>query len=119
MTFGTGGFTICRSLKTQVVIDFDRDPSALHPDLSRILRYDTDDKYVKVLNDLTSKGHLDFSWAIVINQNVIPILDVGMPKSLSCLNRSLNQTDAYTLFDNESFWGNFLPNFSTCRVPFG
>lgn len=93
MTFGTGGFTICRSLKTQVVIDFDRDPSALHPDLSRILRYDTDDKYVKVLNDLTSKGHLDFSWAIVINQNVIPILDM----LIHCLIMSLSGATSFQI----------------------
>lgn len=77
MTFGTGGFSICRSLKTRVVIDFDS--SALHPDMSRLLSYQVDESYMQVLKNLMSKGHLDFSWAIVKHQEVIPLLDVCMP----------------------------------------
>lgn len=104
MTIGAGGFSICPSLKVQVVI-----PNG-HP-MWRIVNSKTiklrsgsmNDDDLHEFHDLISEGPLDLSWAIQIYGEAIPLLDVRMPMPLSCLNGSLKGIGVFGGFIHWAF----------------
>lgn len=83
MTIGAGGFSICPSLKVQVVISYGHSTMQIvDPLMFLLIQGRIKDDNLQLFKDLISERAFDLSCAIVEGQKVVTLLDVRMPVSL-------------------------------------